>query len=105
MAVSNPKFIGDLGITQFENYITNVVAGTDREYHRKRLIKNAGLESASDPFERIFSAYTSHIEQYGATEEIERKVESIGRAYKPTEEMPHAVKEFLNSVKSRERVS
>jgi hypothetical protein len=110
MAVANPKFIGDLSINQFENYISNVVTGVDKasadkEYHRKRLIKSAGLESASDPFERIFSAYTSHIEQYGVTEATERKVESIGRAYKPTEEMPHAVKEFLNSVKSRERVS
>jgi 2-phosphoglycerate kinase len=105
MADANPKFIGDLGINQFENYISIVVSGADREHHRKRLIKNAGLESASDPFERIFSAYTSHIEQYGATEEIERKVESIGRAYKSTEEMPHAIKEFLNSVKSRKRVS
>jgi hypothetical protein len=36
---------------------------------------------------------------------MERKVGAIGRAYKPTDEMPHAVKEFLNSVKTRERVS
>lgn len=105
MAYANPKFIGDLGITQFENYISSVASGVDKEYHRKRLIKNAGLDSASDPFERIFSAYTSHIEQYGVTEEMERKVGSIGRAYKSTEEMPYAVREFLSSVKTRKRVS
>ncbi len=105
MVDANPKFIGDLGINQFENYISGVVSGTNTEHHRKRLIKNAGLDSASDPFERIFSAYTSYIEQYGVTEEMERKVGAIGRAYKPTDEMPYAVKEFLNSVKTRERVS
>lgn len=98
MADINPKLIGDLGLNQFENYISAVAGGAANKASTVRLIKAAGLEGSSDPFEKMFSAYTSHIENFGVTEEMERKLGSISREYKNIEDAPHLVQEYVKNV-------
>ena len=100
MADRNPKFIGDLGLIQFENYISGVAGGVDNKASRKRVIKAAGLEGSSDPFEKMFSALSSHIENFGVTEEMERKLGSIPRNFKNIEDAPHLVQEYAKTVKA-----
>lgn len=103
MADINPKFIGDLNMSQFDNYIGMIsfpgsIPKAVEELHALRLIKTAGLEDSSDPFEKIFSAFTSHIENFGATDEMERKLGSISRAYENIEDAPHLVQEYVKNV-------
>lgn len=98
MAAPNPKIIGDLGLNQFENYISGVAGGSANKASTERLIKTAGLEGSSDPFEKMFSAFTSHIENFGVTEEMERKLGSISREYKNIEDAPHLVQEYVKNV-------
>lgn len=103
METVNPKFIGDLGMSQFENYISmisvpGVIPKAVEERNTLRLIKTAGLEDSSDPFEKMFSAFTSHIENFGATDEMERKLGSISRAYKNIEDAPYLVQEYVKNV-------
>jgi len=98
MAAPNPKFIGDLGLNQFENYISAVAGGSANKASTERLIKAAGLEGSSDPFEKMFSAFTSHIENFGVTEEMERKLGAIPRNFKNIEDAPYLVQEYTKSV-------
>lgn len=100
MAASNPKFIGDLGLNQFENYISAVAGGSASKVSTEKLIKAAGLEGSSDPFEKMFSALTSHIENFGATDEMERKLEAIPRNFKNIEDAPYLVQEYAKTVKT-----
>lgn len=100
MAAPNPKFIGDLGLNQFENYISAVAGGSANKTLTERLIKAAGLEGSSDPFEKMFSALTSHIENFGATDEMERKLGAIPRNFKNIEDAPYLVQEYLKTVKT-----
>jgi len=100
MADLNPKFIGDLAINHFENYISAVAGGSANKASTERLIKVAGLEGSSDPFEKMFSALTSHIENFGVTDEMERKLGAIPRNFKNIEDAPYLVQEYLKTVKT-----
>ncbi len=100
MAAPNPKFIGSLGLNQFDNYISAVSAGVANKISTERLIKAAGLEGSSDPFEKIFSAFTTHVENFDVTEEMERKLGAISREYENIEDAPYLVREYTKSVEA-----
>ena len=76
---SSAKFIGDLTLNMLQNKISRSASGAENPILDARIPKAAGLEGVSDPYERIYSALSSHIEKYGMNDNLTRQFESLAR--------------------------